>query len=193
MVSHLFTLHPHNEIIYTAPWFTDMLPYLGQTPVLDSSMCAFILQLVGRSKKNASDLCRSRDLYVASLNNLQRALNHPVAWRSTETLAATIMCSLFELFAGTRDPLTWMLHVSGMSKLIQQRGPASFQSMIDKALLRSARPLLVSETFFSVKSTGRLHVILTAMFPYRSLEICSLVETASLTNQSGVGFPRISL
>lgn len=49
-----------------------------------------------------------------------------------------------KLFAGTQDPLTWMLHVTGVSKLIQQRGPASFSTPFEKALLRGVRPLIVS-------------------------------------------------
>lgn len=151
MISRLFTLEPHNELIYTAPWFSGMLPFLGQAPVLDTAMSALVLQLVGRSNTSdaAEQLRRSRDLYGLSLHALQRALNHPVAWRATETLAATIICTLFEMFAGTRDSLTWMLHISGVSKLIQQRGADSFQSPIDKALLRSARPLIITRDLFS--------------------------------------------
>lgn len=48
------------------------------------------------------------------------------------------------MFAGTQDSLTWMLHVAGVSKLIQQRGPASFSQTLDKSLLRNARPMIVS-------------------------------------------------
>lgn len=74
-----------------------MLDYLGRVPVLDTAMSAYILQLVGRSKKNTADISRSRDLYGLSLGGLQRALNHPVAWKTTETLAATIVCCIFEV------------------------------------------------------------------------------------------------
>lgn len=48
------------------------------------------------------------------------------------------------MFAGTQDPMSWMLHVSGISKLIEQRGPGSFQKPIDNYLLRHARGFLVS-------------------------------------------------
>lgn len=49
-----------------------------------------------------------------------------------------------KMFAGTHDPLTWMLHIAGVSRLIEQRGPASFTRPIDKSLLRHARPMIVS-------------------------------------------------
>lgn len=74
-----------------------MLDYLGRVPVLDTAMSAFVLQLVGLARKNPADISRSRDLYGLSLGALQRALNHPVAWKATETLAATIICCIFEV------------------------------------------------------------------------------------------------
>lgn len=97
MMGQLFTIHSREEVFFTSPWFSTMLNYLGTTPVLDSAMCAFMLQLVGKAKRDAADVNRSRDIYGQSLGALQRALNHSVGWKSTETLAATILCSLFEV------------------------------------------------------------------------------------------------
>lgn len=97
MMGQLFTIHSREEVVFTAPWFSTILNYLGTTPVLDWAMCAFMLQLVGKAKHDAADVNRSRDIYGQSLGALQRALNHPVAWKSTETLAATILCSIFEV------------------------------------------------------------------------------------------------
>lgn len=54
--------------------------------------------------------------------------------------------TLCQLFAGTTNPLTWMLHAGGIGKLVLARGPDSFQSSFEKALLRSARPMIVGET-----------------------------------------------
>lgn len=52
-----------------------------------------------------------------------------------------------QLFAGTTNPLSWMHHASGIAKLVQARGHGSFETPIEKALLRSARPLLVGSIF----------------------------------------------
>lgn len=60
-------------------------------------MSAFMLQIVGRNKRDAALTSRSHDLYGQSLGALQKALNHPVAWKATETLAATILCCLYEV------------------------------------------------------------------------------------------------
>lgn len=100
MMGQLFTIHNREEVVFTAPWFNTVLNYLGTTPVLDSAMCAFMLQLVGKAKQDAVDVTRSRDIYGQALGALQKALNHPVAWKSTETLAATILCSIFEVSQG---------------------------------------------------------------------------------------------
>lgn len=106
MMGQLFTIHSREEVAFTAPWFNSILNYLGMTPVLDSAMCAFMLQLVGKAKQDAADVDRSRDIYGQALGALQKALNHPVAWKSTETLAATILCSIFEVSQGfTYRPL----------------------------------------------------------------------------------------
>lgn len=97
MIGELFVFHLRGDVIYSAPWFSSLLNHIGRSPVLDTAMCAFMLQLVGTSKSDQGEISRSRDLYGRSLRGLQMALNHPVAWRSTETLAATMFCCQFEV------------------------------------------------------------------------------------------------
>lgn len=97
MIGQLFALHPRDEIVFMAPWFGAILPYLGTATVLDAAICAYMLQLVGKAKGDAAEVRRSRDVYGQALGALQRALYHPVAWRSTETLAGTILCCVFEV------------------------------------------------------------------------------------------------
>jgi hypothetical protein len=112
-------------------------------------MCAYLLQLVGKAKGDAVQVSMSRHLYGRSLAGLQRALNHPVAWRSAETLVATMLCCLFELFAGTSNPLSWMMHAAGVSRLVQARGPSSFSTPIERASLSCFRPLMIMQSLFS--------------------------------------------
>lgn len=97
MMGELFINSPRQDVIYSAPWFTSLLDHLGRSPVLDTAMCAFMLQLVGTSKSDEGGVSRSRDLYGQTLRGLQRALDHPVACKSTETLAATIICCQIEV------------------------------------------------------------------------------------------------
>lgn len=99
IMGQLFSIQPRDELVFTAPWFTSMSNYLGHEPVLDSAMSALMLQMVGKAKRDAGaqDISRGRDLYGRALASLQRALNHPTAWKAVETFAATIVCCLYEV------------------------------------------------------------------------------------------------
>lgn len=99
MMGQLFSIHSRDEVVYSAPWFTSMLNYLGQEPVLDTAMSALMLQMVGKAKRDqgTQEISLGCDLYGKALANLQRALNHPTAWKAVETFAATIICCLYEV------------------------------------------------------------------------------------------------
>lgn len=45
MMGQLFTIHDRNEVVFIAPWFGTILNYLGKAPVLDSALCAYMLQV----------------------------------------------------------------------------------------------------------------------------------------------------
>ncbi|KAG8156647.1 hypothetical protein KVR01_013438 [Diaporthe batatas] len=149
IIGELFDSYTREEITYSAPWFSSLTNYLGNSQALDGAMAAYLLQLVGKAKGDRAQVSMSRDLYGRSLVGLQRALNHPVAWKSAETLAATMLCCLFELFAGTSNPLSWMMHAAGVSKLVQARGPGSFSTPFERASLSCFRPLMVMQSLFS--------------------------------------------
>jgi hypothetical protein len=80
-----------------APWFSDMSPHLGRKVVLDSAVAAFSLHLLGKAKDDEVLVHESRSIYGQSLVALQKALNHPVEWKSSETLSATMILCLFEV------------------------------------------------------------------------------------------------
>ena len=149
IIGELFDTYSREEITYSAPWFSSLINYLGNSQALDGAISAYLLQLVGKAKGDRALVSKSRDLYGRSLAGLQRALNHPVAWKSAETLAATMLCCLFELFAGTSNPLSWMMHAAGVSKLVQTRGPSSFSTPFERAALSCFRPLMIMQSLFS--------------------------------------------
>lgn len=149
VIGELFHVCSREEIVYSAPWFSSLISYLGRFQTLDTAMSAYLLQMIGKAKGDQAQLSRSRDVYGRSLAGLQRALNHPVAWKSAETLAATMLCCLFELFAGTSNPLSWMMHAVGVSKLIQARGPKSFSTPFERASLSCFRPIIIVRCLFA--------------------------------------------
>lgn len=149
IIGELFHTHSREEISFSAPWFSSLNNYLGNSQALDTAISAYLLQMAGKAKGDAAQISRSRDLYGRSLSGLQRALNHPVAWKSAETLATTMLCCLFELFAGTLNPLSWMMHATGVAKLVQARGPASFSTPFERASLSCFRPLIIMRSLFA--------------------------------------------
>ncbi|KAI3400951.1 hypothetical protein diail_1159 [Diaporthe ilicicola] len=149
IIGELFNTYSRQEITYSAPWFSSLNNYLGKSQALDAAMSAYLLQMLGKAKGDQAQVSRSRDLYGRSLGGLQKALNHPVAWKSAETLAATMLCCLFELFAGTSNPLSWMMHAAGVSKLVQARGPGSFSTPFERASLSCFRPLMIMQCLFA--------------------------------------------
>ncbi|PSR90412.1 hypothetical protein BD289DRAFT_217402 [Coniella lustricola] len=150
LMEQLFTVQKRDEAVYNAPWFTSILSHIGRVSLLDGAMTSLLLQLVGKAKGDSMKVYRSRELYSWVLASLQKALNHPVVWKSAETLAATIICCIFELFAGTNNALTWMVHATGINRLVQQRGPASFSAnSFDISLLRGVRPIIISKAIFA--------------------------------------------
>lgn len=149
VIGELFDIYSREEITYSAPWFSSLISYLGRSQPLDMAMSAYLLQLVGKGKGDRAQVSRSRDVYGQSLVGLQHALNHPVAWKSAETLAATMLCCLFELFAGTTTPVSWMMHAAGVSKLVEARGPSSFSTAFERSSLSCFRPLMIMQSLFS--------------------------------------------
>lgn len=95
------------EVRVFAPWFKDVPEHLGQKVTLDSAMAAFTLHLLGKAKQDDVLVRESLSIYGQSLGALQKALNHPKEWKSSETLCATMILSLFEvgLFAVPLDDI----------------------------------------------------------------------------------------
>jgi hypothetical protein len=91
-----------------APWFKDVPEHLGHKVTLDSAMAAFSLHLLGKAREDDALVRESRSIYGQSLGALQKALNHPEEWKSSETLCATMILSLFEvgLCSSTHCPVS---------------------------------------------------------------------------------------
>ncbi|KAB5558541.1 C6 zinc finger domain protein [Coniochaeta sp. 2T2.1] len=137
------------EVRIFAPWFKDVPERLGHKVTLDSAMAAFTLHLLGKAKQDDVLIGESRTIYGQALVALQRALNHPAEWKSSETLCATMILSFFELFAGTKDAASWMKHAAGVSWLLQQRGPEAHRDDWDRSMLVSFRNIIIMHALFS--------------------------------------------
>ncbi|KAH8880719.1 C6 zinc finger domain protein [Thozetella sp. PMI_491] len=141
-----------DEVRIFNTWINTMVPpHLGNKITLDSAMAAFVLQMLGKANDDQRLLAESRHVYGQSLVALQRALDHPTEWSNSETLASAMILAMFEMFAGTSHPDTWMKHASGVAWLILQRGPAAHQNPFDRQMLLSMRPMMVMDCLFNLK------------------------------------------
>lgn len=98
MMEHVQLADPnHMELVVFGGWFGRVPQRLGRVIHLDSAACAFVLHLLGKMRGDANLVAASRSVYGRSLVALQRALNHPVEWRSPETLCTAFLLCLFEV------------------------------------------------------------------------------------------------
>ena len=86
-----------DEIAIFDTWLKRVPDHLGSKVTIDSAMCCLVTHLLGKIKSDQGLVVASRQLYGRSLGALQRALNHPVEWRSDETLAAAMILCAFEV------------------------------------------------------------------------------------------------
>ncbi|CAK7218698.1 hypothetical protein SBRCBS47491_003597 [Sporothrix bragantina] len=143
---------PKKDTLFYGSWFNQVPGRLGRKVTLDSAVCSFAMHLLGKSRGDDVLIMQSRQLYGQSLVALQAALNHPVEWRSSETLCTTMVMCLFELFADTAKTSTgWLQHSSAVANLIQHRGVSGFVEHWDKAMFFSFRSIIIMNSFF----TGR--------------------------------------
>ncbi|KAK7908659.1 hypothetical protein PG985_015962 [Apiospora marii] len=96
---------PESELVVLGTWFQQTAAHLGRKPALDRASCALALQLLGRKHQDDEGLLvRSRALYGQALGMLQRALDHPVEWRTPETLTSAMILCHFEVRAVSCRP-----------------------------------------------------------------------------------------
>lgn len=86
---------PKDQTMMLGAWIHRAIPKLGKKAMLDSAIAALALRLLGIHTKDDTLLCQSRVVYGTSLQELQRALNHPKEWASSEsTFISTTSTSL---------------------------------------------------------------------------------------------------
>jgi len=88
---------PTSGLRIFTPWFKNVAQRLGKSMTLDTAMSALVLQLLGKAKEENTMVQHSRSIYGQCLGLLQNSLNHPVAWRSPETLCTTMLLCFFEV------------------------------------------------------------------------------------------------
>ncbi|KAK5994731.1 hypothetical protein PT974_03114 [Cladobotryum mycophilum] len=88
--------------------------------------------------------------HLKALKSIQLALNDKNEWMNSGTLCAVQLLGIFGLINET-NPQLWLCHTAGASKLIQSRGPHSFQTEFDLALFTAQVGSIVTEAILENK------------------------------------------
>lgn len=81
---------------------------------------------------------QAHGIYTKVLRQLQYELNSPGWSTRPEVLYATMVVSLFELLI-RNNAMSWLIHLNGLSRLLQHRGPASHATGLEHETLRFFR------------------------------------------------------
>ena len=125
-------------------WLARLPPLTGSNKLLDSAVRAVALAHLGLVHGLKSFLIEARPLYGKALHLLSLALGNSTEALSAETLGATILLSLYEIFASNSSK-SWLQHAGGASALIRIRGPARHRYGFHRELYLAYRHTLVTE------------------------------------------------
>ena len=125
-------------------WLARLPPLTGRNKLLDSAVRAVALAHLSLVHGLKSFLIEARPLYGNALHLLSLALGNSTEALSAETLGATILLSLYEMFASSSSK-SWLRHAGGASALIRIRGPARHRYGFHRELYLSYRHTVVTE------------------------------------------------
>ncbi|KAF2187228.1 hypothetical protein K469DRAFT_569544 [Zopfia rhizophila CBS 207.26] len=128
------------------------------------------------SDKNYPLINRSRSLYSAALSQLMKRISQPSTPRDDETLLATYLLALYEVFVGVTNGHGFFYHVQGLLRLLKQRGPSSITSKLSLNLFHGIR-------YYS----------LTIGFHVRKASILDTPEWLAVTSDDAKTEPWVSL
>ncbi|KAF2477520.1 uncharacterized protein BDR25DRAFT_274717 [Lindgomyces ingoldianus] len=127
------TLTPPSALILSLP----STPASRQ--VLLASLDALSAAQLAVSNKNYPLINRSRSLYSTALGQLMRSITQPKTPQEDETLLATYLLALYEVFVGVSSGTGFFYHVQGLLRLLKQRGPASINTKLTLDIFHGIR------------------------------------------------------
>ncbi|KAF2652700.1 hypothetical protein K491DRAFT_33272 [Lophiostoma macrostomum CBS 122681] len=95
-----------------------------------AALDALSLAQLAVQNKNYPLINRTRSLYGTALTQLMRAIARADRSREDETLLATYLLGLYEVFVGVTGGHGFFYHVQGCLHLLKTRGPASLTSKL---------------------------------------------------------------
>ncbi|KAF2727351.1 hypothetical protein EJ04DRAFT_139651 [Polyplosphaeria fusca] len=139
----------------TRDWLCAIPPRLGKSKALDDAVECLVQHYTGATANAQTLLLDSRQAYGRALQSLQRALNSKTEGSASETLCATMILGIYELFACTAQH-SWIMHTGGVGRLMEWRGPARYVGSgndFDRKMFIAIRGQLIMEAFIADTDT----------------------------------------
>lgn len=160
-------------------WLARLPALTGTNKLLDSAVRAVTIAHLGRLESCNYFLSNARPFYGKALRLLSLALADPVEALSAEVLGATILLSLYEMFASDQDD-SWLRHAGGAAALMRIRGAARHRHGFHKELFLAYRHTLIIEA-----ARSRVHCFLEEPEWLEVVEqIRSNVESSEISGQA---------
>ncbi|KAF2277064.1 uncharacterized protein EI97DRAFT_308006 [Westerdykella ornata] len=109
-----------------------MMFYLPTVPasrqVFSAALDAVSMAQLAVDNKNYPLIYRTRSTYGTALSHLMRAISHPEHSLTDETLLATYLLGLYEVFVGVTGMSGFYYHVQGLLHLLRLRGPSGIKT-----------------------------------------------------------------
>ncbi|KAF2730650.1 hypothetical protein EJ04DRAFT_34818 [Polyplosphaeria fusca] len=127
------TLTPPSALILSLP----STP--ASRPVFLTALDALSAAQIAVSDKNHVLINRSRSLYGAALGQMMKSVTKSHASQEDETLLATYLLALYEVFVGITNGHGFFYHVQGILRILVQRGPSSIKTNLSLGIFHGTR------------------------------------------------------
>ncbi|CAI6337396.1 unnamed protein product [Periconia digitata] len=115
------------------------LPSIPASETLLAAVDALAAAQLAVANRNYTLINRSRSLYSTALSRMLLAVQSPTQQLEDETLLATYLLTLYEVFVGITQGHGFFYHVQGLLHLIKLRGPESFKTRLSMQIFHAIR------------------------------------------------------
>ncbi|KAJ4127387.1 hypothetical protein NW765_017339 [Fusarium oxysporum] len=130
----------------------ELLVVYNSDELLPAAVKTLALSIVSKQQHRRETSPTIRQFYGSTLRLLQQSLTQQGSGYTAEHLAAMMCLTLTELMLGTEND-AWMVHIDGISAMVQHQGSAFFAKGIPHRLFTGFRPLLVFKAIISRSSS----------------------------------------
>ena len=148
-------LQPHEDSVFINHILSRMTPpnpdepatptrMLSQVILMDKSKGAQALAAVyfGKMYNHKAAYEKGSRLYVEALDQLRHSIVSPQMALKPETLASVLCLCIYENVA-LSEPLAWVRHYGGVSRLVEMRGPNCQRNDLEMEIFRVCRFMII--------------------------------------------------